>query len=225
MKLVVLSLVLINAVYFVWQTQVSEDEALASLRPATMGQPMLLWSEWWLQQDELEKQAGFDRQSSGRDPNAKPRACYTLGPFSVVADANKAKSFFVGNDTSTQQRAAAVRKRAGYWVYVPPQGSLRKARDVLRSLQSSRIEDALIIAGGTKENSISVGVYANQEKAKMRKQQIARLGFSVVVEPLYRTQPQYWLDVELWKAKTISTSLWTRLTQKYPVISQAKMGC
>ena len=233
MRLVVLLLLFLNVAFFAWQFQFAGQENSIEMRqPPSVGAPMLLWDEWKSQQEKLsnrsvEKQTIVLQKTSpprlGLQPIAK--ACFTVGPFSIVSDVSLAASLFEGDEITTQQRAAASRRRAGFWVYIPPQGSLQAAREVLRYLQSNNVEDALIIAEGSKENSISVGVYANSDKAELRQKAISELGYIVEIEPLYRTQPQYWLDLELWKETIIPPRIWANMVRKFPSITAEKRNC
>ncbi len=230
MRLVALLLLLANVAFLAWQLLLSEPEERAAPQPAMVGAPMLLWSEW---RERQQQQAGRAAQPAAEQrtpppilgPHEVAKACFTVGPFSIISDVSLAASLFDGKEITTQQRAAAARRRAGYWVYIPPQGSLQGAREVLRYLQSKGIEDALIIAGGSKENSISVGVFSNPDKAERRQKSISNLGYVVEVEPLYRTQPQYWLDLEMWKGTSIPADIWSNMASKFPSVSAEKRRC
>ena len=233
MRLVALLLLLANVAFLGWQLLLAEPDEAPAAKPGMVGAPMLLWSEWNEQQERKGRTAGAAASPEPAKRSAPPtlgpheiaKACFTVGPFSMVSDVSQAASLFDGKEITTQQRAAAARRRAGYWVYIPPQGSLQGAREVLRYLQSKGVEDALIIAGGSKENSISVGVFSNPDKADRRQKSIARLGYDVEVEPLYRTQPQYWLDLELWKGRAIPAEIWANMERKFPSVSAEKRSC
>jgi hypothetical protein len=155
----------------------------------------------------------------------KPKACYAVGPFYLVSDVGRAAAVFEKGGVSAQQRAAAERKQAGFWVYIPPRPTLQEAREVLRTLKDKDIYDALIIAEGEKQNSISVGVYPVESQAKQRQDEIKTLGYKAVVEPLYRTQPQYWLDLELKDAHEIPAGPWSKVREDFPGISQSARKC
>lgn len=155
----------------------------------------------------------------------KPKACYAVGPFYLVSDVGRAAAVFEKEGVSAQQRAAAERKQAGFWVYLPPRATLQEAREVLRTLKEKDIYDALIIAEGEKQNSISVGVYHVEPQAKQRQDEIKAMGYKAVVEPLYRTQPQYWLDLELKDAREIPLKPWNKVREDFPAITQSNRKC
>lgn len=231
MRLVALLLLLANVAFFAWQFQFAETRESEVAEPSVVGAPMLLWSEWQAQQSKEKSRQAQQRAAQKKEPpptlgpHPIAKACFTVGPFSIVSDVNQAAALFDGETITTQQRAAAARRRAGFWVYIPPQGSLQAAREVLRYLQSKGIEDALIIAEGSKENSISVGVFSNSDKAHRRQESISKLGYSVEVEPLYRTQPQYWLDLELWQETTIPPQIWVKMERRFPSVTAQKHNC
>ncbi len=237
MKLVVLILTVLNVAYFTWQYQFSEPAVVtqsAPTKPIQFGNPMVLYSEFQAEQAKADVTPAAKPEQATTEPRAdrpilsgrpEAQACITIGPFSLVSDVSQAAGYFMDEDVSAQQRAAAAKRRAGFWVYIPPQRSLNEAREVLHYLQANDIEDALIIAEGSKENSISVGVYANENKAERRKKVIDAIGYTVNIEPLYRTQPQYWLDLELWTANELPAQQWNRIINRFPSVSQEKHNC
>jgi len=243
MRLVVLILIAANLAYFAWQYQYAEPVAVMQSAPAKsvqFGNPMVLYSEFQAQTAQVEKSPQLakavtePKEKSGQQarvekpvlsPRPEAQSCITIGPFSLVSDVSQAAGYFIDQDVSAQQRAAAAKRRAGFWVYIPPQKSLQEAREVLHYLQANDIDDALIIAEGSKENSISVGVYANENKAERRKKVIDAIGYTVNIEPLYRTQPQYWLDLELWTADELPIQQWNKINNRFPSVSQEKHNC
>lgn len=154
-----------------------------------------------------------------------PKACFSIGPFLLVSDVSKAAKSYNQPGMATQQRAASEKKEAGFWVFVPPQASLSVARAVLRDLQDRKVSEVLIISEGEKANAISAGVYYSHQQALKRQEEIASLGYMAQVEQLYRTQPQYWLDLELMSSTQIPNALWQKTAQGFPNISQSARRC
>ena len=167
----------------------------------------------------------LSNQSGSAVKRVMPQACYTIGPFFIVSDVARVAKQIESNGIITQQRAAAERKRVGLWVYIPPAETLQDAREILRQLQEKDIHDALIISEGAKANAISAGVYRVSGRAEARKAEINVIGYNAVVEPLYRTQPQYWLDLELFRQTWIPKKTWQTLSKEFPGIGQQKSAC
>lgn len=197
-------------------THVAEPEKVAEAPQASAPEPVV----------KAESKPEIKPASPPPVPvRVKPKACYAVGPFYLVSDVGRAAAVFEKGGVSAQQRAAAERKQAGFWVYIPPRPTLQEAREVLRTLKDRDIYDALIIAEGEKQNSISVGVYPVESQAKQRQDEIKALGYKAVVEPLYRTQPQYWLDLELKDASEIPSGPWGKVREDFPGISQSARKC
>lgn len=269
MRWVLLTLLILNGAYFLWQRHATDLPGSGAHRVAVTGAELRLASEVPQalhgteaapgQEDEREPPApkieaqrstAAEKESEPAQPAmpapesvesqseaaateaiaqaAQPelRACYTIGPFLLVNDVSKTAEMFEGAEgMAAQQRAAADRSQVGFWVYVPSAESLQAARAVLRDLQSKDIREVLIISEGVKANSISAGVYSVEAQAQQRRDTIRALGYQAEIDPLYRTQAQYWLDVELTTSKTIPAKLWKRVVNSFPNITRTERPC
>jgi hypothetical protein len=239
MRWIVITLILINVAYFVWQQQfVSTPVAEISAPAAATDKQLRLASE--INEvtapvavepsvDAPLMSAGINTEQHAPVTNEQrtpPLACYSIGPFLLVNDVSNTANIFEGVEAiATQQRATAERNQIGYWVYVPPLESLQAARTVLRDLQEKEIREVLIISEGVKANAISAGVYNVEAQAQERRDSIRVLGYQAEIDPLYRTQPQYWLDVDLMKAQTIPSKLWQKVSRNFPNITQTQRAC
>ncbi len=225
-------LALLNVVYLAWQWfGVSPDTG----QPDTAETQLLLFSEYLQQNSKQANNAVAANKRPGPEAplqaasrigqasNAK--ACFTLGPFALINDVSDASHMFDKVSISNQQRAGSERKQAGLWVYIPPLESMQAARAVLRDLQNKGVRDALIISEGKNANAISAGVYYVEMHAERRRDVIRKYGYYAKIEELTRTQPQYWLDVELKNSTQIPQNLWWRVSKKYSNISQTKRAC
>lgn len=152
-------------------------------------------------------------------------ACYSLGPFASSADAGRAVAAVEKAGLTVQQRAGTERKQVGYWVYVAPQKSLADARNVLRDLKEREIGDAIIIAEGEKENAVSVGVFPIQAQADERRARVEAAGYRVIVDPLYRTQPQYWLDIEFAPGEAAMEAAWAQVRRDFAEVGSQGRKC
>jgi hypothetical protein len=243
----------LNAAYFGWQ--ITSDKPLEKDKVANFqyGQPLVLMSEKKhivmldkssLKQKIVKQPAIVDKVQASAPipvpvvkPGVKlapspevpgappPNACYAVGPFLLVTDVSRAARSFEKAGIEAQQRAAAERKQVGFWVYIPPLESLSDARNALRTLKNKEVYDALLIAEGAKANSISAGVYHSRALADERKNKIEAMGFVVAIDPLYRTQPQYWLDLEIKKGGAIPEKLWGQVSSDFPSVSQKQNDC
>lgn len=162
-------------------------------------------------------------------PIAKPEsaamACYSVGPFLLLSDVRVVSQLFGRSAIIAQERSEALRKQVGYWVYIPSKATRELAQGVLRQIRENDVSDAMIITEGTKANAISIGVYKTEALGKEKQKILAHLGHEAIVEPLFRTQPQYWLDLELMKTTQLPDKLWREVTAGYPKIKQLRRKC
>lgn len=152
-------------------------------------------------------------------------ACYSVGPFLLLSDIKGVSELFGRSAIVAKERAEALRKQVGFWVYIPPLASIQQARDALQKIKQNKVGDAVVIAEGTKANAISAGVFKTEQLGKERKNALAQLGYEAKVESLFRTQPQYWLDLELRKTTQLPQRLWQEVTAGYPNIKQLRHKC
>ncbi len=158
-------------------------------------------------------------------PTSAAMACYSVGPFLLISDVKVVSQLFGRADIVAQERSEALRKQVGYWVYIPPAATRQLAHGVLNQIKENEFSDAMIITEGTKANAISAGVYKTEETGKERQNTLAQLGYDAKVEPLFRTQPQYWLDLELMKTTQLADDLWREVIAGYPKIKQLRHKC
>lgn len=158
-------------------------------------------------------------------PKSNAMACYSVGPFLLISDVRGVSQLFRYGDIKVSERSEALRKQVGYWAYIPPFETLRQARDAMKELKANGVGDALIISEGSKANAISVGVYKTEALGLERQRALDELGFQAKVEPLFRTQSQYWLELELMKSTQIPAKLWSEVTAGYPDIQQLRHKC
>ncbi|ALP54668.1 hypothetical protein Tel_00005 [Candidatus Tenderia electrophaga] len=158
-------------------------------------------------------------------PKSNAMACYRVGPFLLISDVRGVSQLFSYGDIKVQERSETLRKQVGYWVYIPPQDSLEQARETLRRMKDNGIADALIISEGSKANAVSVGVYKSEALGQERLDSLRELGYTARQEPLFRTQAQYWLELELMKSTQIPETLWREVTAGYPNIQQLRHKC
>ncbi len=250
MRWIVITLVVINAAYFIWQQQFMATPGVVASSSPAMDKALRLATDIGKnpapnvsvvpepaqpqgppvnnaqQQASTPPPTKTDEPTEPKIVSPSIRACYSVGPFLQVNDvSNSAKIFAAVEGIATQQRAAAERTQAGYWVYVPPFDTLSAARAVLRDLQNREVRDVLVISEGAKANAISAGVYNAEAQAQERRDSIRAYGYRVEIDALFRTQPQYWLDVELMNTQIIPAELWQKVIMKFPDIKRTEQPC
>ena len=88
-------------------------------------------------------------------------------------------------------------------VFLKPVGSKQEANALIKQLVSKNIKDYFIITDGPNKNGISLGYFSNKRRAYGHADRVRKLGFDVVVEPVFRTYIIYWLDYRIKKGHEI----------------------
>ena len=137
---------------------------------------------------------------------AKPlqqASCYTLGPFRDLIKLStltrEIKSYVVTADF----RGREEKEQTLYWVYVKPEKNRKQAVAAGKRLKAKKIKDFYIIREGEKINGLSLGHFRSKDGAYGLAKKVRKLGFDVIVEPVFKTYTVYWLDYQLTEGAVI----------------------
>ena len=116
--------------------------------------------------------------------------CHTIGPMKDYESARGVLSEIEGLGREAAVRPDRQKVKYAYWVYLKsmPDDELEK---VIEDLEANGIRDY----HQNGRNELSLGMYNDIQDAKRQQINIAALGYSPLVGPLYRTEIQYWIDV------------------------------
>ncbi|MHB8473084.1 MAG: SPOR domain-containing protein [Gammaproteobacteria bacterium] len=214
MKALVALLLIVNIGFGAWQ---SSRPATSVHQPAPVDlgvEPLRLLSE-------LDSPAGTvaDLPSTGHDPlpssaptptsvipPATPAAnpsptpapvaaqCYSLGPFTGLAQATQIRQRLQGLGVSGQPRVEQSHAGAVYRVALPPLPSRDSALQVARQLAADGINDYQVITDERQRNVISLGVFKDRVAAGRRQARVAALGYAPRIEAHDTTVQVFWLD-------------------------------
>ena len=123
--------------------------------------------------------------------------CYTLGPF---RSRKKLQAFAdeIASSTEEQQvRSRDEKEQSLFWVYLKPLKSRAEAVQTGERLKAKNIKDFYVIRSDNKRNGLSLGHFKNKNGAYRLAKKVEKLGFDVVVEPVFKTYSVYWLDYRL----------------------------
>ena len=165
------------------------------------------------------------------DPDQKAAAqaasCYTLGPFRDLDNlrglTREIKSYVVKADF----RGREEKEQTLYWVYIKPEKTRNKAIETGKRLKAKKIKDFYVIRKGEKENGLSLGHFRNKDGAYSLAKKVQKLGFDVMVEPVFRIYTVYWLDYQLSSGVSIPESIFEKYikTTKKDKISRLSRDC
>ena len=215
LKSLVVSLVLANVCYFLWEHGVAKapEAVVAPPTPGTLrlasespdavrgesgsgaaaGAPSA--STGVPAASESPRESGREGGNAGLLTNVK--RCISVGPFRDVSEAAHAASTLRGGGYDPRQRVAEGEVWAGVWVYLPLPAARPLVEQTLTKLKAGGIDDALEMPGPNEGSVISLGLYSESKRAQARVAQAQALGFNPGIADRKRTGNVYWIDIDL----------------------------
>lgn len=132
-------------------------------------------------------------------PLAAPeqRVCLQLGPWVTQVDVRRALNVLTPAVNRIQFRETREVIRRGYRVFLASPGSREQALAVARQLSARGLTDYYVVTAGDDQNSISLGLFRDENNANSRLRQVRAQGFDAQLEPRNDELPQYWLDIDV----------------------------
>ena len=146
--------------------------------------------------------------------------CHTFGPLNnhdmaldVLADIEEMGR--EGNVRTDEQKV-----KYAYWVYLEPM-PIEELEKAIQALEAKGIKDY----HRNVRNQLSLGIYKGMIHAKRRQLNIAALGFSPLMGPLYRTEKIYWVDVTDMHFRFHTDDAWESYVARYPDSQHESTRC
>jgi hypothetical protein len=204
LKTLVVSLVLANVCYFLWQHGIAKaPETLVA--PAPPGSLKLVSESSESAHADAGGNAIVGAAPASSGGTAAPadnlltnvKRCISVGPFRDVSEAAHAASTLRGGGYDPRQRVADGEVWAGVWVYLPLPAARNVADQTLAKLKAGGIDDALEMPGPNEGPVISLGLYSESKRAQARVAQAQALGFNPGIADRKRNGNVYWIDIDL----------------------------
>ena len=128
--------------------------------------------------------------------NASSRVCYSTGPLTSDAELKATADRLNELSARIQVRETNVRVVRGYSVYLPAYDTRDQALRAARQLSAAGLRDYYVVTAGDQENTISLGLFRQQENARRRLQQVESLGFRASLGERADNQQQFWIDFD-----------------------------
>lgn len=146
---------------------------------------------------------------------AKKDKCYTLGPFKELSDLRNFTRAIKNYVKSASFRSRDEREQTRFWVYIKPVSSEKEAKALSKRLLQMNVKDHYINKTGDHINGISLGHFQEKNRAYSHAASIKKLGFSPVVEPVFKDYTLYWLDYRVLPDKSVPSDVFKKhLTKK-----------
>jgi len=196
-----LLVVLVNALFFAWSRYVAPPEAVADPQPLVRQ----------IEPQKLKVIAPGELPPVAARPAPAPMAlkCIEWGSF-TVADASQAQAALEPLQLGPRLGQRRTEESAGWWVFIPPQGSRPAAQKKAAELKALAVDDYFVVQDdGPYRWALSLGVFRSEEAAQARLTTLREQGVrSAQVGPRETPVAKVWLQV-----KAVDAGLYARLKE------------
>lgn len=195
MRHLIYLLLVANAVYYAWHLVESstDDHArrvAAALPSGVKTIETIKEREDRRLQAELEDVAAVEALIESEPPAAgRMMGCQTIGPFLTQDTLAAAKKALRALSLDVEERNSQIREQIDYWVYLPAM-EREAALQATRVLDQNKVKDYFI----GKQNLISLGTFADKDRAEKHRETLRGLGLEPRVEPRFKARDVSWLD-------------------------------
>lgn len=210
LKWFVLGLLLCNAAYFVWQHNLKTLAAASSQVVQTApvdGERLIL-----LREVKVGAEAPKLSSSALATTPAEPAiaVCHMIGPFKEKISAHQVQDRLRALDITVNTYQVNIPDKPDYWVYLGPMRAHKEALDMLRELQSKKI-DSFLIADGDLVNGISLGFFTKKELAEAVLKQRREQGYDAKLREVPRFTQELWEVFAEEQYAKFSDALWQQI--------------
>jgi hypothetical protein len=211
MKTVFLFFAALNIAFFLWQSstigsitgggtkkQLAQDHSVATLVLLREAQAIKKGSGSNTSKTEDTQTALLDASTEKNVSAGKKYAvCYQLGPFDEPKQLTSVTNQLQSLGADTFQRKETRQIVLGHWVFLPSFPSWQDAKKKVTELEKKGITDIFILGRGEMKNSVSLGLFKNEDSAKRRVAHLGKLGVKPRVETQQTTKEVIWLDINV----------------------------
>ncbi len=181
-----------NICYLIWGVAFSEknEPVVPQVVPAGIQELVLL-------KEVAEKKSpnkNVKPPKKSKTDKTQPVKCYSIGPFfedeeiKILEEKLKKGGFYPVRKSITDKEPKS------YWVYLPAAKTMEAAKQTASDLKAANVKDYFIIRTGKHAKAISLGLYNGYKRAKLRRENLNKLGFKVTVQTRYEDVTRHWLD-------------------------------
>ncbi len=141
--------------------------------------------------------ADANMASAGAAAPAPGDRCMVVGPFATQTDARRQLERVRRHVWQAQLQEQTTDQTAGWWVYLPAFTTRESALAAAKKLAARGVHDDYVVTAGDNSNTVSLGLFHDEENARHRRDRIAALGFKPQVSQRSESMPQYWVKLVL----------------------------
>lgn len=120
--------------------------------------------------------------------------CVRFGPFADAAALAAAETTLRPLVSQLRRSESPAASGRGWRVLLPPAADRAAAQAAADKLKAAGFSDSFIVGSGAEANSIALGRFSTEDRARAHADNLRRAGFEARAEPLGDASPQRWLD-------------------------------
>lgn len=128
-------------------------------------------------------------------PPTTPDVCLAVGPFADAAQAVSAERALRAQGTRTRVRSTQVGSGRGWRVYLPPAADRATADAAAERLKTAGFTDLLVVGNGAEANSVALGRFSTEARARQHAERLRAAGFAARAEPVGDIRTELWIDL------------------------------
>ena len=126
---------------------------------------------------------------------AKDLVCYSVGPFPSRDLASGVRQQLQVAAVDSRMQEIGSDNATRHWVILPPQPDRQKALQLLRELQTRKI-DSYLISTGELSNAISLGLFSREALATGVRDKVREAGYPAEIRQKEPAERQFWLRLQ-----------------------------
>lgn len=208
MKYFVYLLILVNVVFFLWETGFRGDGDGSSQELAIpSGLERILLSSEAADSEAAELEPGdaelksveaetTEEETPAPEEKPAPRSdCFLIGPEPGKERAEELLGLLKSHTGEVSVEAKPGEVPAGWWILFPKAPSLEAARENRKMLAGKGVMDMWVFEKGSLQGAISLGLYSAREQAETARKQFTDKNIVTEIAPRLVQGQVYWLRI------------------------------
>lgn len=212
MRMVFISLLLLNVLLLIWRFAIGFPENDAAID----GDPRAFIDDLeGVRQLALLKEVDVLNQRKRLKPldKVKPKVCKSVGPFENEQSVAQFLARLRVLDVKAQRTELEKITGQSHWVLSPAEKNQADARRRLAELKARGV-DTYIVPSGELKNRVSLGVFRRMERAQKKLRELSRIGVAAELHSVNRTSREVWVSLGAGEDRKIAQKTWRTLVNE-----------
>lgn len=150
--------------------------------------------------------------------------CWALGPVEDESIPQRLASEMGNFGFTVTARKLEVGNQSGFWVHLPPFGTIDALEAQRRALAVLDVEN-FVVPSGKLKNGISLGYFNSEENARARQAELALKGFRAQIDTSKNIASSVWMSMSAQAFESLSNQFWVDMASLNPGLEVQGMDC